>query len=148
LLGVALFLIAHPGQLCTTGGIEAIPIRRPNCESSFADIARYPNQALFVRGAQQLFRLLGPAEANELDEAQHVAPVSAPGVGAAVPGGPALEHLGDTPVEAFSAGLERRREMARPTPAAFLSGTWHVSRLCCRRSVVHVLQHHHWREMR
>jgi hypothetical protein len=63
---------------------------------------------LFVRGAQQLFRLLGPAEANELDEAQHVAP----GVGAAVPGGSALEHLGDTSVEGFGAGLERWREMA------------------------------------
>jgi hypothetical protein len=64
------------------------------------------------RGAQQPFRLLRPVDAEELDEAQDVAPVGALGVGAATPGGPALEHFGDTAVEAFGAGLESRGNMA------------------------------------
>jgi hypothetical protein len=63
------------------------------------------------RSTQQLFDLLGPAEAHELGDTQHVAPVGALGVGAAMPGGPALEHLGDAAIETFGVGLERRRKM-------------------------------------
>jgi hypothetical protein len=56
------------------------------------------------RRAQQLFSPFGPANAHELGETQHVAPVSAPGVRAAVPGGPALEHFCNASVEAFGTG--------------------------------------------
>jgi hypothetical protein len=64
------------------------------------------------RGEQQLEGLLGPDEAEEVDETQDVAAVGALSMVAGTAGGPALEHLGDAGIEALGPGAELRGLMA------------------------------------
>lgn len=66
------------------------------------------------RCAEQLLGLFRTLDTQELDKTQNVLPISPLGMGAAAPGGPALEHVGDAPIEAFGTSLLRRGSMARP----------------------------------
>ena len=56
--------------------------------------------------------LLGPDEAEEVDETQDVAAVGALSMVAGAPGDPALEQLGDAGIEAFGPGAELRGQVA------------------------------------
>ena len=64
------------------------------------------------RGHQQHEGLLGPAEAEEVDETRDVAAVGALSMMAGAAGDPALEQLGDAGKEAFGPGAELRGQVA------------------------------------
>ena len=79
--------------------VAAIMVSRQRCTSA-------------TGGQQQPEGLLGPAEAEEVNETQDVAAIGALSVGTRSAGDPGLEQLGDAGKEAFGPGAELRGQVA------------------------------------
>ena len=81
-----------------------------------------------TRGQQQPKRILGPEEAEEVNETQDVAAVGALSMVAGAAGGPALEQLGDAGIELGARGAELRGLVAGEN-RRHSSGSFRTTRL-------------------